>query len=138
MEMKSNAVNLAIVLDEYGVTAGLITMEDLLEEIVGEIRDEYDLDEKAEYEVITEGKEYRVSGSMNLEDFCDLVDVHYESEDSDTLGGFLLELLEHFPEVGECYETAEGVRFQILSMDKKRIETVLVTLPDEKKDQGKK
>ncbi len=138
MEMKSNAVNLAIVLDEYGVTAGLITMEDLLEEIVGEIRDEYDLDEKAEYEVITEGKEYRVSGSMNLEDFCDLVGVHYESEDSDTLGGFLLELLEHFPEVGECYETAEGVRFQILSMDKKRIETVLVTLPDEKKDQGKK
>ena len=138
MEMKSKAVNLAIVLDEYGVTAGLITMEDLLEEIVGEIRDEYDLDEKAEYEVITEGKEYRVSGSMNLEDFCDLVDVHYQSEDSDTLGGFLLELLEHFPEVGECYETAEGVRFQILSMDKKRIETVLVTLPDEKKDQGKK
>ena len=138
MEMKSNAVNLAIVLDEYGVTAGLITMEDLLEEIVGEIRDEYDVDEKAEYEVIREGREYRVSGSMNLEDFCDLTGVSYESEDSDTLGGFLLELLEHFPEVGECYETAEGVRFQILSMDKKRIETVLVTLPDEPKEQEKK
>ena len=112
--------------------------KDLLEEIVGEIRDEYDVDEKAEYEVIREGKEYRVSGSMNLEDFCDLTGVSYESEDSDTLGGFLLELLEHFPEVGECYETAEGVRFQILSMDKKRIETVLVTLPDEPKEQEKK
>ena len=130
MEMKENAVNLAIVLDEYGVTAGLITMEDLLEEIVGEIRDEYDTDEEEDFEVIQEGKEYRVSGSMNLDDFCELIGVGYESEDSDTLGGFLLELLEHFPEEGECYETAEGVRFQILSMDKKRIETVLVTCVD--------
>lgn len=102
-------------------------MEDLLEEIVGEIRDEYDMDEKEDYEVIREGEEYRVSGSMNFEDFCELIGVNYESEDSDTLGGFLLELLEHFPEVGERYETAEGVCFQILSMDKKRIETVLVT-----------
>lgn len=127
MEMKENAVNFAIVLDEYGATAGLITMEDLLEEIVGEIRDEYDMDEKEDYEVIREGEEYRVSGSMNFEDFCELIGVNYESEDSDTLGGFLLELLEHFPEVGERYETAEGVCFQILSMDKKRIETVLVT-----------
>ena len=127
MEMKENAVNLAIVLDEYGVTAGLITMEDLLEEIVGEIRDEYDTDEEEDYEIIKEGEEYRVSGSMNLDDFCELIGVDYESEDSDTLGGFLLELLEHFPEVGECYETKEGVHFQILSMDKKRIETVLVT-----------
>ena len=127
MEMKENAVNLAIVLDEYGVTAGLITMEDLLEEIVGEIRDEYDTDEEEDYEIIKEGEEYRVSGSMNLDDFCELIGVDYESEDSDTLGGFLLELLEHFPEEGECYETKEGVRFQILSMDKKRIETVLVT-----------
>lgn len=127
IEMKAKAVNLAIVLDEYGVTAGLITMEDLLEEIVGEIRDEYDTDEKADYEVVTEGEEYRVSGSMNLGDFCELIGEKYESEDSDTLGGFLLELLEHFPEEGESYETKDGVRFTILSMDKKRIETVLVT-----------
>ena len=126
LEMKEKAVNLAVVLDEYGVTAGLITMEDLLEEIVGEIRDEYDMDEKDDYEIIAEGKEYRVSGSMNLGDFCDLVGVKYESEDSDTLGGFLLELLEHFPKEGECFEAEQGVRFQILSMDKKRIETVLV------------
>ncbi len=128
LEMKEKAVNLAIVLDEYGATAGLITMEDLLEEIVGEIRDEYDTDERADYEVVREGEEYRVSGSMNLEDFCELTGLDYESEDSDTLGGFLLELLEHFPTEGECYETDEGVRFQILTMDKKRIETVLVTV----------
>lgn len=127
LEMKEKAVNLAVVLDEYGVTAGLITMEDLLEEIVGEIRDEYDTDEKEDYEVITEGREYRVSGSMNLGDFCELIGVKYESEDSDTLGGFLLELLEHFPEEGECFDAAGNVHFRILSMDKKRIETVLVT-----------
>lgn len=125
-EMKEKAVNLAVVLDEYGVTAGLITMEDLLEEIVGEIRDEYDTDEEADYEIVTEGEEYRVSGSMSLDDFGELIGVRYQSEDSDTLGGFLLELLEHFPEEGESYETKEGVRFTILSMDKKRIETVLV------------
>lgn len=136
MEMKEKAVNLAIVLDEYGVTAGLITMEDLLEEIVGEIRDEYDTDEEEDYEVVREGKEYRVSGSMNLDDFCELIGVTYESEDSDTLGGFLLELLEHFPEEGECYETKEGVRFQILSMDKKRIETVLVTCENKDSDES--
>lgn len=134
LEMKEKAVNLAIVLDEYGVTAGLITMEDLLEEIVGEIRDEYDTDEKADYEVLAEGREYRVSGSMNLEDFCDLLQVKYESEDSDTLGGFLLERLQHFPEEGETYETEDGVLFQILSMDKKRIECVHVTYNDEKKE----
>jgi CBS domain containing-hemolysin-like protein len=132
MEMKEKAVNLAIVLDEYGVTAGLITMEDLLEEIVGEIRDEYDTDEEEDYEVIREGECYRVSGSMNLGDFCELIHVKFESEDSDTLGGLLLERLEHFPEEGECLDVPEHVHFQILSMDKKRIETVLVTLqPDE-------
>jgi CBS domain containing-hemolysin-like protein len=128
MEMKEKAVNLAIVLDEYGVTAGMITMEDLLEEIVGEIRDEYDTDEEADYEVIRENEVYRVSGSMNLGDFCELIDVRFDSEDSDTLGGLLLERLEHFPEEGECLDTPEHVRFRILSMDKKRIETVLVTL----------
>jgi CBS domain containing-hemolysin-like protein len=135
MEMKEKAVNLAIVLDEYGVTAGLITMEDLLEEIVGEIRDEYDTDEEEDYEVIREGECYRVSGSMNLGDFCELIHVKFESEDSDTLGGLLLERLEHFPEEGECLDVPEHVHFQILSMDKKRIETVLVTLqPDEEEE----
>ena len=133
MEMKENAVNLAIVLDEYGATAGLITMEDLLEEIVGEIRDEYDTDEKEDYEIVREGEEYRVSGSMNLEDFCHLIHANFESEDSDTLGGFLLELFEHFPVVDETYETSEGVIFRVLSMDKKRIETVLVTIKSPKK-----
>ncbi|MDD6037493.1 MAG: hemolysin family protein [bacterium] len=127
MEMKENAVNLAIVLDEYGVTAGLITMEDLLEEIVGEIRDEYDYDEKEDYEIVTEDREYRVSGSMNLEDFGELIGIEFPSKDSDTLGGLLLERLEHFPDEGEIYEAPEGVDFKILSMDKKRIETVLVT-----------
>lgn len=130
MEMKSKAVNLAVVLDEYGVTAGLITMEDLLEEIVGEIRDEYDTDEEAEYVEIRPDEEYHVNGSMNLEDFCELININYESEDSDTLGGFLLELFGHFPEEGETYVTKEGVRFRILSMDKKRIEKVQVTLGD--------
>ena len=64
---------------------------------------------------------------MNLEDFGELIGIEFPSKDSDTLGGLLLERLEHFPDEGEIYDAPEGVDFKILSMDKKRIETVLVT-----------
>ena len=135
VEMKKKAVNLAIVLDEYGVTIGMITMEDLLEEIVGEIRDEYDEDEEDVYHQVDENT-FQVSGLMNLEDFCELVGVDYQSEDSDTLGGYLLELLEHFPQEGEQFETKE-LRFTILSMDKMRIDTVeVIVLPKEETEDG--
>ena len=73
---------------------------------------------------------------MNLEDFCELVGVDYQSEDSDTLGGYLLELLEHFPQEGEQFETKE-LRFTILSMDKMRIDTVeVIVLPKEETEDG--
>ena len=135
VEMKKKAVNLAIVLDEYGVTIGMITMEDLLEEIVGEIRDEHDEDEEDVYRQVDENT-FQVSGLMNLEDFCELVGVDYQSEDSDTLGGYLLELLEHFPQEGEQFETKE-LRFTILSMDKMRIDTVeVIVLPKEETEDG--
>ena len=73
---------------------------------------------------------------MNLEDFCELVGVDYQSEDSDTLGGYLLELLEHFPQEGEQFETKE-LRVTILSMDKMRIDTVeVIVLPKEETEDG--
>ena len=77
LEMQKNSINIAIVLDEYGVTAGMITLEDLLEEIVGEIRDEYDADEEDPL-IQTGEREYCVQGSMNLEDLCDVLNLHHD------------------------------------------------------------
>ncbi len=88
---------LAIVLDEYGVTAGLITLEVCLEEIVGEIRDEYDSDEQDDITRIND-YEYIVLGSANLEDVSDELGLHLESDDYDTIGGYCLEKLDHLPE----------------------------------------
>ena len=89
LEMQKNSINIAIVLDEYGVTAGMITLEDLLEEIVGEIRDEYDADEEDPL-IQTGEREYCVQGSMNLEDLCDVLNLPFYSEDYDTIGGYLI------------------------------------------------
>lgn len=96
-EMRESSISLAIVLDEYGVTAGLITLEDLLEEIVGEIRDEYDSDEQDDITRIND-YEYIVLGSANLEDVSDELGLHLESDDYDTIGGYCLEKLDHLPE----------------------------------------
>lgn len=97
LEMRESSISLAIVLDEYGVTAGLITLEDLLEEIVGEIRDEYDSDEQDDITRIND-YEYIVLGSANLEDVSDELGLHLESDDYDTIGGYCLEKLDHLPE----------------------------------------
>lgn len=90
LEMKKSSISLAIVLDEYGVTAGLITLEDLIEEIVGEIRDEYDTDEIDDITRLSD-REYLVLGSANLEDVSDELNLHLESDDYDTIGGYCLE-----------------------------------------------
>ena len=89
MEMRKSSISLAIVLDEYGATAGLITLEDLLEEIVGEIRDEYDTDEEDPIVKLSD-REYLVLGSTNLEDLCEKLDLDFESDDYDTIGGYLI------------------------------------------------
>ena len=81
-EMRKNSISMAIVLDEYGAVAGLITWEDLLEELVGEIRDEYDNDEEDDV-VILSDREFLVQGSMNLEDLCNILPLDFSSEDYD-------------------------------------------------------
>ena len=129
LEMRKSSISLAIVLDEYGVTAGLITLEDLLEEIVGEIRDEYDADEEDDIVAINE-REYYVLGSANLEDVSDALGVHFTSDDYDTMGGYCLELLDHLPEKNEIVITDENVLLRIDRMDKNRIERVYVRLPE--------
>ena len=99
VEMRKTSNNIIIVLDEYGATAGLITLEDMLEEIVGDIRDEYDEDEEDEVKEIAPD-EYLVSGSAKLDDLNDRLGLELESEDYDSIGGLVIGLLEHLPEEG--------------------------------------
>lgn len=128
LEMQKNSINIAIVLDEYGVTAGMITLEDLLEEIVGEIRDEYDADEEDPLIKIND-REYYIQGSMNLEDLCDKLELPFYSEDYDTIGGYLIGLLDHLPETNEIIITEENILLKAARMDKNRIEKIYMKLP---------
>ena len=122
IEMRKTSNNIVIVLDEYGATAGLITLEDILEEIVGDIRDEFDGDEEDELKELSEG-EYLADGSMNLDDINDQLDLELESEDFDSLGGFMIDRLEHLPAEGEEVETEE-VRLVVEKVNKNRIDKV--------------
>ena len=127
-EMQASSINIAIVLDEYGATAGLVTLEDLLEEIVGEIHDEYDANEEADITALNE-KEYLVNGSMNLYDMCEKLGIHLESEDYDSIGGYILEHLDHLPDEGESITTENGILLRVEKMDKNRIEKVYLKTP---------
>lgn len=129
VEMRQASFNIAVVLDEYGETAGLITLEDLLEEIVGEIHDEYDENEEDFIQEISP-LEYMIEASMNLDDLNDRLDLDFESEDYDSLGGFIIERLDRFPEIGDSVVTEDGIKLIIESLDKNRIETVHMYLPE--------
>ena len=130
IEMRQASIPLAIVLDEYGVTAGLVTLEDLLEEIVGEIRDEYDSDEEDAIEQLSE-YEYLILGSTNLDDVNDALDLEFESDDYDTIGGYCLQLLDHLPEENETIFTEDGVVIKIKEVDKNRIERIYIRIPEQ-------
>lgn len=127
-DMRQNSISIAIILDEYGVTAGMITMEDLLEEIVGDLRDEDDVNEEDPIVQINE-QEYRVSGSMNLEDLCDELNLPFSSEDYETIGGYLIGLLDHLPEEDEVVVTDEDIMLRVDKMDKNRVEQIYIKLP---------
>ena len=133
MEMRKASVNLAIVLDEYGSTAGLVTLEDLLEEIVGEIRDEYDEDEEEPICEIQPGREYQVLGSAKLSDLNEALGTKLESEDYDSVGGYIIEQLDCLPREGESVTLEDGMRLVVEALDKNRIELVHIWLPERKK-----
>lgn len=129
LEMRKSSISLAIVLDEYGVTAGLITLEDLLEEIVGEIRDEYDADEEDDITQISD-REFYVLGSANLNDVSEALSLHFTSDDYDTIGGYCLGLLDHLPEKNEIILTDNNILLRIDRMEKNRIERIYIRLPE--------
>lgn len=132
IEMRQSSISLAIVLDEYGATAGLITLEDLLEEIVGEIRDEYDTDEEDPIVQLSE-REFLVLGSTNLNDLCEELELDFTSEDYDTIGGYLIGLLDHVPEKNEIIITDDDVLLRVEQMDKNRIEKIFIKRPESQK-----
>lgn len=129
MEMRKNSISLAIVLDEYGSTAGLITLEDLLEEIVGEIRDEYDTDEVDAITRLSE-REFMVLGSAGLDDVSDALGTKFLSENYDTISGYCLDHLDHLPEKNEIILTDDNILLRIDKTDKNRIERVYIKLPE--------
>lgn len=128
-EMRKRFVSMAIVLDEYGMAVGLITIEDLLEEIVGEIRDEFDLDELQNVTELSKNH-YEVEASMKLSDLEDEIGITLESEDYDSLGGYVIELLDHLPTVGETVKK-DGITLKVVSMDKNRIDRVSILIDPE-------
>lgn len=135
LEMRKSSISLAIVLDEYGVTAGLITLEDLLEEIVGEIRDEYDADEEDDITRISD-REFYVLGSANLNDVSEALSLHFTSDDYDTIGGYCLGLLDHLPEKNEIILTDNNILLRIDRMEKNRIERIYIRLPESLEETG--
>ena len=128
-EMQSQKIHMVIVVDEYGQTAGIVTMEDILEEIVGEIHDEYDENEEEYVKEVGE-REYLVEGSLNLDDLNDRLDLDLSSEEYDSLGGFIIERLDRLPEAGDEITTDEGIRMVVEKLDKNRIERVHLYLPE--------
>lgn len=124
-EMRHKRLGMAIVLDEYGGTAGIITMEDLVEEIVGEIRDEYD-DHEQDIEVVREN-EFIMEGSTRIDEVNEMVGTHIESDDFDSVGGYVLGLFGRLPEVHERIE-ADGITFVVEAVDKNRIDSLRIIM----------
>ena len=118
-EFKENHYHLAIVVDEYGGIAGLVTIEDILEEIVGDIEDEFDEDETHPIQEVSPGV-YHVYAMMNLNDMNDLVGTHFQDDNVDTLGGLLSHHLGHIPEVGEVLNLGAW-NIKVLKADARRV-----------------
>lgn len=133
MEMRRDSISIAIVLDEYGATAGLVTLEDLLEEIVGDIRDEFDDAEAEEVQRLGDN-EYLVEGACKLEDLNDMIGLGIESEDYDSIGGIVIDALQHLPAEGEQVTLENGTRLVVEQIDKNRIEKVHIYLPETEDD----
>jgi len=124
-QMQRNRVHMVAVIDEYGQTAGIVTMEDIIEEIVGNIQDEYD--EEEELIVRQSDGTYLVDGMTQLEDLEEILDIRFEEEDYDTLNGYLIDCLDRIPSEDEkCMVQFEGYVFQVLSVDNNTIRKVRI------------
>ncbi len=137
VEMQEESAPMAIVLNEYGASEGVVTMEDLIEEIVGEIRDEYDEDEEDMIEEISE-REYLVEASVKLDDLNDEIGTNLASKDYDTVGGYIIGMFDSIPQAGETCVNDEGITFEVMEAAKNRIDKVKIILKESKKDEAVK
>lgn len=135
-DMQLSSTSIAIVLSEYGTTSGMITTEDLLEEIVGEIRDEYDTDENDALIKINDTT-YRVDGSFKLDDLNDELGTTLESEDNDSIGGLIVEKLDRLPKAGDKL-TVDNVWMFVEKVSSNRAESVIIKLLPEKNEKEDK
>jgi CBS domain containing-hemolysin-like protein len=124
-EMQKDKFHIAIVIDEYGGTAGLVTLEDLIEELVGEIVDEFDVEEPG-FEVLSNG-DFRVNARMAVDEVNELLDAEFPEGDWDTIGGFVFNLLGHVPAEGEAVEH-DGYRLAAEKVQGRRIGRVRITV----------
>ena len=130
LKMRSEQIHMSIVVDEFGGTNGIVTIEDLVEEIVGEIKDEHDFEEADEIKKISK-KSFEISARILIEDFEDRLKVNLNLDDKnevDTLGGFIFFLLGRIPGRGEVINYKKKLEFTIVEADTRRIKRVLVTL----------
>ena len=131
-EMQSSHDQMVIVVDEYGGTAGVITIEDIVEEIVGEIEDEFDPDNK--YLTKLSDREWLVDGRFSVDDAADLGWPIPDNEEYETVAGFILELADQLPSPGDVY-TKDGYTFRVQSMRGRRIALLRVTAPEPAKEE---
>jgi magnesium and cobalt transporter len=127
-EFRASRNHMAIVIDEYGGVAGLVTIEDVLEQIVGEIEDEYDFDEASDNILPEPGGRWRVKALTQIADFNSALATRFPDDATDTVGGLVIAHLGRLPKRGESV-TIEGVRFQVLRADSRRVYTLLVDKP---------
>ena len=130
VQMRSSSISIAVVVDEYGLTAGLVTLEDLIEEIVGEIHDEYDTEDEHPVRRISE-REYLVDASLSLDDLNDQLGLSLTSEDYDSIGGYMIGLADHIPRLFETITDDNGIRLQVHDRVKNRIRTLRLHLPED-------
>ena len=135
VEMREKSQNVAFVLSEYGSTVGMITLEDLLEEIVGEIRDEYDSDEINQIRHI-DSRHFMVEGNMKLDDINDELGTELDSEDYDSIGGLMIEALDRLPRYGETVTLKNGITLTARGVKGNRITKVLVTAEEHQGSEG--
>lgn len=124
-EFRSNRNHIAIVVDEYGGVAGLVTIEDVLEQIVGEIEDEFDFDEAEDNIIRDRHGRYRVKALTEIDDFNETLGTAFSDEDFDTVGGLVVSEFGRLPKRGESV-VLEGLRFQVLRADSRRLHSLLV------------
>ena len=133
-EMRKETTSIALVMNEYGDCVGMITLEDLLEEIVGEIRDEYDEDEETLITEVGERK-YLVEASMSTDDLNDALETDIHSESYDSIGGIMIEQLDRLPEDGESVSLEDGTKLTVRGLDQSRIEKIEIELPEPAADE---